>query len=174
MFRNPEAGGYLPSASSRAPQESFHGIPQFFMGRFSGLDGGDEVLHPDDGMSDDGSRILGEKKRRLNLEQVKALEKCFELGNKLAPERKMRLARALGLQPRQVAIWFQNRRARLKTKQLEKDYDVLKRQFEALQSDNNALKSQNKKLQLQLLALKSKGPRAVSTAINLNKEFEAC
>ena len=40
--------------------------------------------------------------------------------------------RDVGLQPRQVAIWFQNRRARWKTKQLEKDYDVLKRQYEGM------------------------------------------
>ncbi|WOG88336.1 hypothetical protein DCAR_0207571 [Daucus carota subsp. sativus] len=97
-------------------------------------------------MSDDGSQSLGEKKRRLNLEQVKALEKSFELGNKLEPERKMQLARALGLQPRQIAIWFQNRRARWKTKQLERDYDILKRQFDALKADNDSLKSENKKL----------------------------
>jgi hypothetical protein len=73
----------------------------------------------EDEMSDDGSQA-GEKKRRLNVEQVRTLEKNFELGNKLEPERKLQLARALGLQPRQVAIWFQNRRARWKTKQLEK------------------------------------------------------
>ncbi|XP_073145672.1 homeobox-leucine zipper protein ATHB-23-like isoform X2 [Henckelia pumila] len=187
MFRNPQDAGFLASASSCAPvQEPFHvlsGVPQFLMRRsmslISGLDrGGDEDSQPDDDMSDDGSQtmMLGEKKRRLNLEQVKALEKSFELGNKLEPERKMQLARALGLQPRQVAIWFQNRRARWKTKQLEKDYDVLKRQFEALKSDNNALKSQNNKLQSQLLALRSKEPHHdhVSTAINLNKENEAC
>ncbi|KZV49469.1 homeobox-leucine zipper protein ATHB-13 [Dorcoceras hygrometricum] len=137
---------------------------------FSGLDGDER----EDEMSDDGSQMLGEKKRRLNMEQVKALEKSFEMGNKLEPERKMQLARALGLQPRQVAIWFQNRRARWKTKQLEKDYDVLKRQFEALKLDNDALKSQNTKLQSQLLALKGREPRVVSTAINLNKENEAC
>lgn len=179
MFRNPEDGAHFPSASSGAPQDSFHvsGMPEFFMRRsmsFSRLDR-TEDSQPDDDMSDDGStQMLGEKKRRLNLEQVKALEKSFESGNKLEPERKMRLALALGLQPRQVAIWFQNRRARWKTKQLEKDYDVLKRQFEALKSDNNALKSQNKKLQSQLIALKSKEPHNVSTAINLNKENEAC
>ncbi|CAL5435009.1 unnamed protein product [Camellia sinensis] len=94
----------------------------------------------EDDLSDDGSQA-GEKKRRLNLEQVKTLEKNFELGNKLESERKMQLARALGLQPRQIAIWFQNRRARWKTKQLEKDYDVLKRQFDAIKADNDALQS---------------------------------
>lgn len=110
----------------------------------SGVDRCEDV-HGDEDLSDDGSQ-MGEKKKRLNLEQVKALEKSFESGNKLEPERKMQLARALGLQPRQIAIWFQNRRARWKTKQLEKDYEVLKKQFEALKADNDALQSQNKKL----------------------------
>ncbi|KAL0720091.1 hypothetical protein Bca4012_069415 [Brassica carinata] len=79
----------------------------------------------EENLSDDGSHMmLGEKKKkRLQLEQVKALEKSFELGNKLEPERKMQLAKALGMQPRQIAIWFQNRRARWKTRQLERDYD---------------------------------------------------
>ena len=85
------------------------------------------------------------------MEQVKTLEKNFELGNKLEPERKMQLAKALGLQPRQIAIWFQNRRARWKTKQLEKDYDVLKRQFDALKADNDALQAQNQKLQAEVI-----------------------
>ncbi|CAL9766486.1 unnamed protein product, partial [Musa acuminata subsp. burmannicoides] len=111
---------------------------------FSGVENGDE-MHADDDFSDDGMQT-GEKKRRLTVEQVRTLEKNFEQGNKLEPERKMQLARALGLQPRQVAIWFQNRRARWKTKQLEKDYDVLKRQFEAMKSENEALRAQNQKL----------------------------
>ena len=118
---------------------------------FSGIDICDnqDRNNGDDDLSDDGSQA-GEKKRRLNMEQVKTLEKNFELGNKLEPERKMQLARALGLQPRQIAIWFQNRRARWKTKQLEKDYDVLKRQFEAVKSDNDILHAQNQKLQAEV------------------------
>lgn len=109
----------------------------------------EEMNGGEDEFSDDCSQ-LGEKKRRLNMDQVRTLEKNFELGNKLEPERKMQLARALGLQPRQIAIWFQNRRARWKTKQLEKDYDVLKKQFEAVQSQNDDLHAHNKRLQEQV------------------------
>ncbi|KAI3985847.1 hypothetical protein MKX01_026633 [Papaver californicum] len=121
--------------------------------------------------SDDGSQ-MGEKKRRLNMEQVKTLEKNFELGNKLEPERKMQLARVLGLQPRQIAIWFQNRRARWKTNTLEKDYDILKRHFDAVKADNESLKSQNKKLRDEIIALKSKEIPTHECIINLNKETD--
>lgn len=114
----------------------------------SGFEGGEDV-NGDDDLSDDCS-LGGEKKRRLNVEQVKTLELNFEMGTKLEPERKMQLARALGLQPRQIAIWFQNRRARWKTKQLEKDFDVLKRQFDDIKSENEALQAQNKKLQAEV------------------------
>ncbi|KAK7262663.1 hypothetical protein RJT34_30238 [Clitoria ternatea] len=106
----------------------------------------------DDGKMNKFGRV-GEKKRRLNMEQVKAFEKSFKLGNKLELERKMQLARALGLQPRQIDIWFQNRRAKWKTKQLEKDYDVLKRQYEAIKSDNYSLQAQNQKLQAEVIGL---------------------
>ncbi|KAL0381065.1 UNVERIFIED_CONTAM: Homeobox-leucine zipper protein HAT7 [Sesamum angustifolium] len=105
-----------------------------------------EEMQPEDDMSDDGCQHLGEKKRRLNLEQVKALERSFESGNKLEADRKMQLARALGLKPRQ-------------------------RQFELIKADNDALKSQNKELRSQLTALRSRKSTGSDT-INLNKENE--
>ncbi|XP_060214549.1 homeobox-leucine zipper protein ATHB-13-like [Lycium barbarum] len=160
----------LPSCS---PQD-FHGIASFLGKRsmsFSGMEANNncEENHGEDDLSDDGSQA-GEKKRRLNMEQVKTLEKNFELGNKLEPERKMQLARALGLQPRQIAIWFQNRRARWKTKQLEKDYEVLKRQFDAIKAENDALQTQNQKLHAEIMALKNS--EQPTESINLNKETE--
>ena len=91
-----------------------------------------------------------EKKRRLSFHQVKALERNFELDNKLEPEKKVKLAEELGLQPRQVAIWFQNRRARWKTKQLERDYGVLKSNFDALKVDCKNLEQENETLAIQV------------------------
>eukprot|EP00252_Welwitschia_mirabilis_P027511 TRINITY_DN944_c0_g1_i1.p1 TRINITY_DN944_c0_g1~~TRINITY_DN944_c0_g1_i1.p1 ORF type:complete len:277 (-),score=49.27 TRINITY_DN944_c0_g1_i1:544-1374(-) len=87
-----------------------------------------------------------EKKRRLTSEQVQFLERSFEAENKLEPERKIQLAKELGLQPRQVAVWFQNRRARWKTKQLERDYDILKSRYEDLKVDYENLLKEKEKL----------------------------
>ncbi|GJN22145.1 hypothetical protein PR202_gb09684 [Eleusine coracana subsp. coracana] len=99
---------------------------------------------------------LPEKKRRLTPEQVHLLERSFEEENKLEPERKTELARKLGLQPRQVAVWFQNRRARWKTKQLERDFDRLKASFDALRADHDALLQDNHRLRSQVVSLTEK------------------
>lgn len=79
------------------------------------------------------------KKRRLSIDQVRSLERSFELDNKLEPERKLRLAQELGLEPRQVAVWFQNRRARWKTKRLERDYATLKSEYDLMRQKHDAL-----------------------------------
>ncbi|KAL6641191.1 hypothetical protein ACP70R_019372 [Stipagrostis hirtigluma subsp. patula] len=141
--------------------------------------GGGDASDDDEGSAAVGCGA-GERKRRLSVEQVRTLERSFEVANKLEPERKAALARALGLQPRQVAIWFQNRRARWKTKQLEKDYDALRRQLDAARAENDALLAHNKKLQAEIMALKGGGggggggrQEAASELINLNvKETE--
>ncbi|PKA58188.1 Homeobox-leucine zipper protein HOX14 [Apostasia shenzhenica] len=66
---------------------------------------------------------MGEgKKRRLSDEQVKFLEINFGKERKLESGRKVHLATEIGLDPKQVAVWFQNRRARWKSKQLEEEY----------------------------------------------------
>ncbi|XWS32780.1 hypothetical protein CRYUN_Cryun22dG0018900 [Craigia yunnanensis] len=99
---------------------------------------------------------LPEKKRRLTSEQVHLLEKSFEAENKLEPEQKTQLARKLGLQPRQVAVWFQNRRARWKTKQLERDYDLLKSSYHSLQSNYDSIVMENEKLKYEVAFLSEK------------------
>ncbi|KAK3148150.1 hypothetical protein QOZ80_3BG0291340 [Eleusine coracana subsp. coracana] len=99
---------------------------------------------------------LGEKKRRLALDQVRALERSFEADNKLDPDRKARIARDLGLQPRQVAVWFQNRRARWKTKQLERDFAALRARHDALRADCDALRHDKDALAAEIRELREK------------------
>ncbi|XP_075479914.1 uncharacterized protein LOC142520698 isoform X1 [Primulina tabacum] len=95
-----------------------------------------------------------EKRSRLSIDQIQFLERSFEVDNKLEPERKIQLAKELGVQPRQIAVWFQNRRARCKTKQLETDYEMLLASYDSLKTDYDNLLIVNEKLNMEVLHLK--------------------
>lgn len=103
----------------------------------------------EDSACEDFDGCLGQpgKRRRLTASQVQFLEKNFEVENKLEPERKVQLAKELGLPPRQVAIWFQNRRARSKNQRLGKDYDSLKAVYDKLKDDYDNLLKEKQVLQ---------------------------
>ncbi|KAG5083896.1 hypothetical protein JHK82_054061 [Glycine max] len=83
-----------------------------------------------------------EKKKRLTNNQIELLERSFQEEIKLDPERKMKLSRELGLQPRQIAVWFQNRRTRWKAKQLEHLYDMLKHQYDVVSNEKQKLQEE--------------------------------
>ncbi|KAF8014253.1 hypothetical protein BT93_H0174 [Corymbia citriodora subsp. variegata] len=92
----------------------------------------------------------GRGKRKLTMEQVELLERNFGDEHKLESERKERLAVELGLDPRQVAVWFQNRRARWKSKKLEVEYSKLKSVHETVVVEKCRLESEVLKLKEQL------------------------
>ena len=69
------------------------------------------------------------KKRRLDPEQAKKLDKHFAMNNKLDARRKQILSDDLNLDARQIEVWFQNRRARNKAKKVEEDSNNLKDQL---------------------------------------------
>ncbi|KAG2550101.1 hypothetical protein PVAP13_9KG239900 [Panicum virgatum] len=87
---------------------------------------------------DDDEGCNSRKKLRLTKEQSALLEDRFKEHSTLNPQ-KAALAKQLNLRPRQVEVWFQNRRARTKLKQTEVDCELLKRCCETLTEENRRL-----------------------------------
>ncbi|KAK1269275.1 Homeobox-leucine zipper protein HOX18 [Acorus gramineus] len=98
-----------------------------------------QLLFPLETKSDEDEEIA-KKKFRLTREQTSLLEERFREHNFLTLNQKQELAEKLNLLPRQVKIWFQNRRARTKLKQKEVHYELLKKCFESLSEENLQLK----------------------------------
>ncbi|KAD6794526.1 hypothetical protein E3N88_05422 [Mikania micrantha] len=88
--------------------------------------------------------------KRLTEDQVRLLESNFDSSKKLEPERKLQLSRQLGIPPRQIAIWYQNKRARWKNQSLEHDYSRLQLQFEATLVETRRLQKEVEQLQAEL------------------------
>uniref|UniRef100_A0A7N0TR14 Homeobox-leucine zipper protein n=1 Tax=Kalanchoe fedtschenkoi TaxID=63787 RepID=A0A7N0TR14_KALFE len=95
-----------------------------------------------------------EKRRRFSEKQIKSLEILFGSESKPEPRTKQQLASDLALHPRQVAIWFQNRRARLRSKQIEREYGILKASHDTLASKFECLKKEKQTLDAQVQALR--------------------
>ncbi|PWZ07248.1 Homeobox-leucine zipper protein HOX28 [Zea mays] len=91
------------------------------------------------GSGDEDDDGAARKKLRLSKDQAAVLEECFKTHHTLTPKQKVALASSLGLRPRQVEVWFQNRRARTKLKQTEVDCEYLKRWCEQLAEENRRL-----------------------------------
>ncbi|CAO2165709.1 unnamed protein product [Urochloa humidicola] len=92
------------------------------------------------------------KKLRLSKEQSRLLEESFRLNHTLTPKQKEALAVKLKLRPRQVEVWFQNRRARTKLKQTELECEYLKRCFGSLTEENRRLQREVEELRAMRVA----------------------
>ncbi|KAJ8625940.1 hypothetical protein MRB53_019247 [Persea americana] len=98
------------------------------------------------GLSDEEDGDGSRKKLRLSKDQSAVLEESFKEHNTLNPKQKLALATQLSLRPRQVEVWFQNRRARTKLKQTEVDCEFLKRCCENLTEENRRLQKEVQEL----------------------------
>ncbi|CAN1333767.1 Homeobox-leucine zipper protein HAT4, partial [Linum perenne] len=109
--------------------------------------GGDqEDLDGERASCDEEDGDTSRKKLRLSKDQSAVLEESFKEHSTLNPKQKQALAKQLGLRPRQVEVWFQNRRARTKLKQTEVDCEFLKRCCENLTDENRRLQKEVQEL----------------------------
>ncbi|URD78387.1 Homeobox-leucine zipper protein [Musa troglodytarum] len=159
--RNNEEDGGVSSPNSRASSATAKRSTE----REAGSRGVSD--EEDDG---DGCR----KKLRLSKDQSAILEESFKEHSTLNPKQKLALAKQLNLRPRQVEVWFQNRRARCldqtplshledlypvessdatktKLKQTEVDCELLRRCCQDLTEENRRL--QKEVLELRALKL---------------------
>nr|AHW98969.1 RCO [Cardamine hirsuta] len=96
--------------------------------------------------SNNNEMMIKKKKKRLTNEQLASLELSFQEDIKLDSDRKLKLSNELGLHPRQVAVWFQNRRARWKVKHLEESYDSLRQEYDIVWREKQMLHDEVNKL----------------------------
>ncbi|KAL0326902.1 UNVERIFIED_CONTAM: Homeobox-leucine zipper protein HOX3 [Sesamum angustifolium] len=106
----------------------------------------EECMEEDDEISPNHGGPIPRKKLRLTKEQSRLLEESFRLNHTLNPKQKEALADQLNLKPRQVEVWFQNRRARSKLKQTEMECEYLKRWFGSLTEQNRKLQKEVEEL----------------------------
>ncbi|KAL8103159.1 homeobox-leucine zipper protein HAT4-like [Apium graveolens] len=136
-------------SSPNSTISSLSGNKRSVINERSELANGDEIL--EFSRSDDEDGDNSRKKLRLTKDQSAILEESFKEHNTLNPKQKIALAKRLGLRPRQVEVWFQNRRARTKLKQTEVDCEFLKRCCQSLTEENRKLQKEVQELR----ALKS-------------------
>ncbi|KAJ3685438.1 hypothetical protein LUZ61_014602 [Rhynchospora tenuis] len=120
------------------------------------------------------------KKLRLSKDQLAILQTTFRLETTINIKQKHALARKLNLKPRQVEVWIQNRRARIKNKQAKVDCELLREYYQVLSSENNRLKEEIKELKTEIsrtLAYKYgavTNPAAAGAVINTVKLCPSC
>ncbi|KAK1438324.1 hypothetical protein QVD17_04131 [Tagetes erecta] len=83
------------------------------------------------------------KKRyhRHTAHQIQEMEALFKECPHPDDKRRMRLSQELGLKPRQVKFWFQNRRTQMKAQQDRSDNTVLRNDNENLRNENSRLEN---------------------------------
>lgn len=108
--------------SSEGRSDSISGASSTAGGSSSGDDG-------DDGDDDEVGRLqrMAKKRKRVNAQQLAVLEDYFAVDPMPNTLVKLKLAETLGMSPKRVQIWFQNKRARLKKGEQKKLQELQQR-----------------------------------------------
>ncbi|KAG9456147.1 hypothetical protein H6P81_000655 [Aristolochia fimbriata] len=101
----------------------------------------DEVQEDDDADHQKGNKKKKRKKyHRHTAEQIKEMEALFKESPHPDEKQRQQLSKQLGLAPRQIKFWFQNRRTQIKAIQERHENSLLKTEIEKLREENRSLR----------------------------------
>ncbi|TKY64479.1 Homeobox-leucine zipper protein GLABRA 2 [Spatholobus suberectus] len=103
----------------------------------------DEDEDNDDDDDGDGDKKRKKKKRKYHrhtAEQIREMEALFKESPHPDEKQRQQLSKQLGLAPRQVKFWFQNRRTQIKAIQERHENSLLKTELEKLREENKAMR----------------------------------
>uniref|UniRef100_A0ACD5VUS3 Uncharacterized protein n=1 Tax=Avena sativa TaxID=4498 RepID=A0ACD5VUS3_AVESA len=103
----------------------------------AGSQSAEEEGHDDGGKTKKRSR---KSYHRHTTEQVRVMEAVFKESPHPDEKQRQQLSKQLGLSPRQVKFWFQNRRTQIKAIQERHENSLLKSELENLQRENRAMR----------------------------------
>ncbi|XP_035548052.1 homeobox-leucine zipper protein GLABRA 2-like [Juglans regia] len=104
------------------------------------LDG--EGEQDDDGDGDKNKKKKRKKYHRHTAEQIREMEALFKESPHPDEKQRQQLSKQLGLAPRQVKFWFQNRRTQIKAIQERHENSLLKSEMDKLRDENKAMREQ--------------------------------
>ncbi|KAL5729191.1 hypothetical protein ACHQM5_002172 [Ranunculus cassubicifolius] len=108
----------------------------------------DEGLQPDDDVDDEENKRAKKKRKKYHrhtAEQIREMEALFKESPHPDEKQRQLLSKKLGLAPRQVKFWFQNRRTQIKAVQERHENSLLKSELEKLREENRLMRESIKK-----------------------------
>uniref|UniRef100_A0A1D1Y8Q0 Homeobox-leucine zipper protein GLABRA 2 n=1 Tax=Anthurium amnicola TaxID=1678845 RepID=A0A1D1Y8Q0_9ARAE len=103
-------------------------------------DDDDEELPEEDGEVSKGKNKKRKKYHRHTVDQIKEMEGLFKESPHPDEKQRQQLSKRLGLAPRQVKFWFQNRRTQIKAMQERHENSLLKSEMEKLREENRNMR----------------------------------
>ncbi|GKV27039.1 hypothetical protein SLEP1_g36246 [Rubroshorea leprosula] len=101
------------------------------------FDGGDDDEEDD---KDKSKKKKRKKYHRHTAEQIREMEALFKESPHPDEKQREQLSKQLGLAPRQVKFWFQNRRTQIKAIQERHENSLLKQEMDKLREENKAMR----------------------------------
>ncbi|ESQ27006.1 hypothetical protein EUTSA_v100182340mg, partial [Eutrema salsugineum] len=94
----------------------------------------------DTGAGNKGNKRKRKKYHRHTTDQIRHMEALFKETPHPDEKQRQQLSKQLGLAPRQVKFWFQNRRTQIKAIQERHENSLLKAELEKLREENKAMR----------------------------------